>query len=124
MTAAAPPRSPTRPCAFCGGPVPPTRPAVADQPPHLPMWSATAPTPEGNLMLVEPPTDPIERVTVTRKQPVTPLRPRVDSTYREWLNTPLDQQPTDPPRIGGLLAAAVLLLVLIAAAALIAQVIT
>lgn len=109
----APPRSPTRPCAFCGGPAP-TRPAVADQPP-LPQLVGDGPLlPEGTRMH-DTPTEPIGRVTVTRQR-VTPARPRVHPAYREWLDTPLDH--TEPPKNTGLFVLAVLLLAVFTAAIL------
>jgi hypothetical protein len=96
VTAAAAPRSPTRPCAFCGGPVTPNRPAVADRPPLPQLVGDGYPLPEGNQVHDDTPTEPLGRVTVTRQR-VTPTRPRVHPQYREWLNTPPETAiPSDP----------------------------
>jgi len=101
VTAAAPPRSPTRPCAFCGNPVPPnSRPAVADQPPHLPHVVGDGTPPEGTRVHDDDtPTQPVARVTVTRQR-VTPTRPRVHPLYREWLNTPPETAMPGDPQAG------------------------
>lgn len=116
MTSLAPPRSPDRECAFCGGPAPPLDPAGADQPPHCPCWLGDGTLPEGTPMhpADDNPTVPIGRVTVTRRR-VTPSRPKVSVEYREWLATPLDETIPRPAQTAAFAAALVILAACLAA---------
>lgn len=115
MTVTAPPRSPTRPCAFCGGHLPPLDPAAADQPPHCPCWIGGGPLPEGTPMHDDDsPTVPIGRVTVTRQR-VTSARPKVSDEYRELLAKPLDQTIPRPAQTAAFAASIVILTACLAA---------